>query len=159
MIITVTGAKLLHHDVHSVAHFPWQQLTPFESRFDFLDRLNQPELFPRPKTLCRANWRRRFLRLLTSSHAPAGAQFSSVFSTTTDRTRVPFRFFFQSWFRKPKILRAILNLKAKGKDTEFESQRSSRIKSGECIGGACFYKQKFFTFLHRIAHKCTLCIL
>jgi hypothetical protein len=44
---TVTGAKLLH--VHNVSQFSRQLLTPFESRFDFPDRLNLPKLMQRPK--------------------------------------------------------------------------------------------------------------
>jgi hypothetical protein len=46
---TVTGAKLLH--VHSVSQFSRQPLTPFESRFDFPDRLNLPKLMQRPKKI------------------------------------------------------------------------------------------------------------
>jgi hypothetical protein len=85
-----TGAKLLH--VYSVSQFPRQPLTPFESRFDFPDQLNLPKLMQRPKMFRRTNLRRQFPRLLTSSHAPAGAQCFSVFSATADPFRVPFRF-------------------------------------------------------------------
>jgi hypothetical protein len=42
MIITVTGAKLLH--VHSVSQSSRQPLTPFESHFIFADRVDPPKL-------------------------------------------------------------------------------------------------------------------
>jgi hypothetical protein len=77
LMITVTGAKLLH--VHSVSPFCRQPLTPIEPPFDFQDQHNSHKLMQRPKTFRRANQRRRFLRLLNSSHAPAGAQCFSVF--------------------------------------------------------------------------------
>jgi hypothetical protein len=66
--ITVSGAKLLH--MHSASHFSLQQLTPFGSRFNFPDRLNQPKLMQRQKAkmLGSTNQQRQFQRLLTSSH-------------------------------------------------------------------------------------------
>jgi hypothetical protein len=80
--ITVTGAKLLH--VLSVSQFSWQPPTPFESIFNFPDKLNPPKLVQRPKMFCWANRRPLFPRLLTSSHALAGAQYFCFFSTTAD---------------------------------------------------------------------------
>jgi hypothetical protein len=75
--ITVTGAKLLH--AHSVSHFSRQPLTPFESPFNFLDRLNLQKLTKRQKTFRRANQQRRFPKWLTSSHTSAGVQYFLVF--------------------------------------------------------------------------------
>jgi hypothetical protein len=79
---TVTGAKLLL--THSVSLFSRQQLTLCESSIIFPDLLNPPKLMQRPKMFLCTNRQQCFQRLLTSSHAPAGAQCFSVFLATTD---------------------------------------------------------------------------
>ena len=56
------------HD-HSVSQFSRQPPIPFESRFDFPDRLDPYQLMQRPKTFRRANRRRRFPRRVSSPHA------------------------------------------------------------------------------------------
>jgi hypothetical protein len=101
MNITVTGAKLLH--VHSVSQFSWQPPTPFESSFNFPDQLNPPKLVQRPKMFCCANRRPLFPRLLTSSHAPAGAQYFSVFF---QQLLTPFQssFYFPDQLNQPKLV-------------------------------------------------------
>jgi hypothetical protein len=65
--ITVTGAKLLYE--HSVSPFSRQLLTPYESCFDFPDRLNTHERMQRQKTFSRANRQRLFPRRLACSPA------------------------------------------------------------------------------------------
>ena len=56
---------LLHE--HSVSQFSRQPPTPFESRFDFPDRLDPHQLMQRLKTFRRANRQRRFPAGLLSS--------------------------------------------------------------------------------------------
>jgi hypothetical protein len=69
---------------HSVSQFSRQPLTPFESSFDFPDRLNLPELMQRQKMFHRANRRRRFPRRLSSCHCAASGQCFLVFSAAID---------------------------------------------------------------------------
>jgi hypothetical protein len=69
---------------HSVSQFSQQQLTPFESHFNFPDRLNLPKLMQRQKMFHHANWRRRFPRWLSSCHGAASGQCFLVFSAAID---------------------------------------------------------------------------
>ncbi len=73
----LTAAKHLS-GCHSVSLLSWQQqLTSFESRFNFPDRLkslNTHDLMLRQKTFFRANQQQRFPRLLSSWHDAASAQ-------------------------------------------------------------------------------------
>ena len=79
---------------HSIFQFSQQPLIAFESRFDFLDRLDPYQLMQRPKIFRAANRRRRFPRRVSSCNPAAWTHCFSIFSATTDRIRVPFRF---SW--------------------------------------------------------------
>jgi hypothetical protein len=58
--------QVLSCGMYSVSEFSRQPLTPFESRFNFPDRLNLHKLMERPKMFRRANRRRRYPRRLSS---------------------------------------------------------------------------------------------